>query len=82
MVLNPQQILKQIEKEWSLEKSLSSTSKESGTTAIGERVLSGEKQLSKWRDYFSEEEKENAQEILDHFDIECYSAYSPFLKNT
>ena len=84
LVLNNKKVLKNIRKEWRMETPEDvemDTSKASGTTAIGEQVLEGHRQLEKWFDFFSDEEKEDFQSIFDQFNITEYNAYDALPSN-
>lgn len=75
MVLNPLKILKRIERDWQINTSFGNHTTESGTTAIGEKVYTGRKQLNKWVSFFTDTEKKEFQKILDKFGINTYTAY-------
>lgn len=77
MVLQPEQVLEDLSNTWNIDLKDSNPRNESGTTDVGGKVYDGQKQLSKWRQFFSEEEKRMMQLVLDRFDVKLYSAFSP-----
>jgi len=81
LVLDEQKVLNHIFREWNMPELVGEdnveSSKASGTTAIGEKVLDGYQQLQKWCDFFSESDKKTFQEIFNYFDIETYNAKDP-----
>lgn len=77
MVLRPEQVLENLSNAWDMDLNDVSTRNESGTTDVGDSVYEGQKQLSKWCGFFSDEEKKMMQSVLDRFKVKLYSAYSP-----
>jgi len=78
LVLNEEDTYQKIYGEWGIDFNNyynKAHNQESGTTNLGDKVLSGHEQLRKWMDLFTPNDLEKFQKIFDHFDIKGYTSF-------